>query len=480
MRKLFAMALVCLASLAHATVAISGNLQSLGAVNVTSKTYVRFELKNCGGNIPLVSGVAALVPGYLDFTPVAGAISGTLYGNDVISCSGFTNTFYDVTFYYGGVPLWRKSYNITGSSWNLNTAIPIVPSPTGALYKYIVANPTLSQVITQPAATSFTVVGGNGFDIGASTLTGLLQRANGGLGNATFGLNSAIYFDGTKFVSSVPAGGGTLAWCKTNDGVPFWGNCTIVGTGTPLISNTANPAPSGAIRLAPGDAMNFMKTDLSGAMNGISKNAGNQVVVGDTAGMTTTSLNAASSTLTGALAANSATLTTSLTANAVNSVTGTFTGLLNANSLASSTTATVNQMFLNGVAGNGIISMPTDSIDPSCLNTALNFCYALTFRSASSTSGGIPAGGLAFLAGQPLGSSQHGGNILLEPSFGVDGLPDGNVILDNGVAADSTGYKHKRFGASCATGAVAGNSCTTTYSWVTAYRDANYTPVCWE
>jgi hypothetical protein len=51
-------------------------------------------------------------------------------------------------------------------------------------------------------------------------------------------------------------------------------------------------------------------------------------------------------------------------------------------------------------------------------------------------------------------------------------------VTSGGISGDTAGFKHKRFGSSCATLAVAGNTCTSTLTWVTAYPDANYTVVC--
>jgi hypothetical protein len=45
--------------------------------------------------------------------------------------------------------------------------------------------------------------------------------------------------------------------------------------------------------------------------------------------------------------------------------------------------------------------------------------------------------------------------------------------------ADGGMAKHHRFGTSCSTTNVAGNACTTTFSWTTAFPDASYTPVCY-
>jgi len=54
----------------------------------------------------------------------------------------------------------------------------------------------------------------------------------------------------------------------------------------------------------------------------------------------------------------------------------------------------------------------------------------------------------------------------------------GGLTVGTGVAADGSGFKHKRFGATCSTAATTGTTCTTTFSWTTAFADANYTPVC--
>ena len=49
--------------------------------------------------------------------------------------------------------------------------------------------------------------------------------------------------------------------------------------------------------------------------------------------------------------------------------------------------------------------------------------------------------------------------------------------ITSGISQGS-GLKHQRFGATCTTGATTGATCTTTYSWTSAFADANYTPVC--
>jgi hypothetical protein len=52
-----------------------------------------------------------------------------------------------------------------------------------------------------------------------------------------------------------------------------------------------------------------------------------------------------------------------------------------------------------------------------------------------------------------------------------------NPIINNGVSS-GTGVKHQRFGASCTTGAAIGAACNSTYTWTSAFADANYSVVC--
>jgi hypothetical protein len=100
-------------------------------------------------------------------------------------------------------------------------------------------------------------------------------------------------------------------------------------------------------------------------------------------------------------------------------------------------------------------------------------------------------------------SPSQGFNMFAVPSGGgavavsVRTLPTGVLNIDNPanthsvpgitlngkslVALGSTlagGMQAQRFGATCTTTSTIGNTCTTTYSWASAFADANYTPVC--
>lgn len=93
--------------------------------------------------------------------------------------------------------------------------------------------------------------------------------------------------------------------------------------------------------------------------------------------------------------------------------------------------------------------------------------------------------GVEFLANDP--SSGQNGAGLFESADGwlttqntkaATGFSAIQLRVTAGLSADGGGFKHKRFGATCTTTTSIGNSCTTTFSWTTAFADANYSPVC--
>ncbi len=118
--------------LAHAqtTVSIVGTLQDpSGAPIVSNGTFVRFSLRNFGGQIPGAPGIPAVV-GWpdKDFTPDgSGNISGTIITNQAITAPN--GTFYHVCIWYRN-QLFRCNDYVINSAFDLNTAIPlnIVPN----------------------------------------------------------------------------------------------------------------------------------------------------------------------------------------------------------------------------------------------------------------------------------------------------------------------------------------------------------------
>jgi hypothetical protein len=124
--------------------AIIGNINDLTGTAVTSNCYVRFWLRGCNGNQPRVGGAALIAPDngptyWQDFVPNgSGQISGTLYSNDVnISAGGQVGvTWYDVQVFLNGQGGSYTPYSLAdGTTFNLNSAIPITTNP-------VVATPT--------------------------------------------------------------------------------------------------------------------------------------------------------------------------------------------------------------------------------------------------------------------------------------------------------------------------------------------------
>jgi hypothetical protein len=131
------------AALAQDTAAISGNLVDLTGAAVTSDTFVRFTLANCGRNTPRVNGTGILDQAVKDFTPDgAGAFSGTLYRNDRIECGGVTgSTRYVATIYRAKALLWPgHRYNIAAATFDLNTAPPETAIPPSTAGDYALRN----------------------------------------------------------------------------------------------------------------------------------------------------------------------------------------------------------------------------------------------------------------------------------------------------------------------------------------------------
>jgi hypothetical protein len=154
MRKLLLTAFFLFSSLGlHAqTVPVTGNLKTVLGENLGSNTFIRFRLRNYKPNRPLVEGVGIIGQTTKDVTPDSnGLISTTVYDNDFIDP---TNTFYTLEFYLQGRFVFAASYEITGSTFDFNTANPISTVPTAAI-------PTLeSRVFTHiqsSAATTWTI-----------------------------------------------------------------------------------------------------------------------------------------------------------------------------------------------------------------------------------------------------------------------------------------------------------------------------------
>ena len=120
-------------------VTITGNVYDITHTAAATNTFVRFRLRNYTGTLPRVLGTGALLPGITvggevsyDFTPAAstGLVTGTVYGNDAIDPA---NTYYAVEFYANGRCAYSADFLLTGSSFNFNTATPLIVPLTPAV-----------------------------------------------------------------------------------------------------------------------------------------------------------------------------------------------------------------------------------------------------------------------------------------------------------------------------------------------------------
>ena len=111
---------------AHAqTTAVIGNVRDIATVPLTTvtSTQVTFELKNFGGRIPK-SGGLAIGNIKVAFKPdTSGNFSGAVYSNGGIDPSG---TYYNVCIENNGQAVRCERYLVSGATWVLGTAAPLV------------------------------------------------------------------------------------------------------------------------------------------------------------------------------------------------------------------------------------------------------------------------------------------------------------------------------------------------------------------
>lgn len=164
MRILRVVAFLFLSSLAIAqnTATITAHLADPGSTAVSSRTFVRSELKNTGGQQCKIGGVALVSPYVKDFTPNAtGDLSFSIYKTSVITCGTSTgNAQWAFTIWRDGKPQ-PSCFLQVSSDTNLNSAsclnsasTPVTVQPTDAVYARVDAsNAGFTGTITAPSAT---------------------------------------------------------------------------------------------------------------------------------------------------------------------------------------------------------------------------------------------------------------------------------------------------------------------------------------
>jgi hypothetical protein len=221
------------------TATVTGHLKSgsSSSIGTTNNAYVRFQLVNCGANVPRVIGTGVIVAQTVDFRPnSSGVISGTVYANSAINCGGVTNTQWRISHYFNGSQVGPSRDFIVGSgTFNLDSATPTVLIPTlPASPLNAILNPTTTQNIVQPSGTKLQVSGdfevSGDFTFAAGSLDGS-TIGSATLNNPTFTgtaigplsinkINGVFYADqfagadaGAKIqaaIDALPSGGGIV------------------------------------------------------------------------------------------------------------------------------------------------------------------------------------------------------------------------------------------------------------------------------
>lgn len=95
---------------------------------------IKFQLQGYASTpINLNDGSPAPIEYTITGTPYnMGTVEGIVLGNDEIWVDGFLTTYYIVTTYFDQLftVSYQANYNITGSTWDLATAVPITNPPT--------------------------------------------------------------------------------------------------------------------------------------------------------------------------------------------------------------------------------------------------------------------------------------------------------------------------------------------------------------
>jgi hypothetical protein len=130
-----------------------------GSGSFARSAYVHFSLRNCGANFPVVSG-SGFTPAQVTFdlkpNPATGIVSGQVVGNDKILCGNVASTYYEVALMKdANTPLSPEMPFVIASNTTWTPAAMPMSNPPGTPgFVYIFGNPSGTQTVTQPTAST--------------------------------------------------------------------------------------------------------------------------------------------------------------------------------------------------------------------------------------------------------------------------------------------------------------------------------------
>lgn len=209
-RLLCALAFVCLTISGWAqTATISGQINDPATTGQSVNTYLQFELKGCFGNQPRYNGAALLWPVVKKYTASSlGAISGTIYRNDYITCGSSTDSSYwEMTVVQNGAKSPPCNVRIAASTFNANQPTCLNVNPT-------VTAPTTDSTYAKLDNTNGPFTG----NLQAVQFDGV--RTVSQSAGATLGARIAAC------VTALGAAGGTCDGCQRERGSPIARGCS--------------------------------------------------------------------------------------------------------------------------------------------------------------------------------------------------------------------------------------------------------------
>lgn len=184
-----------------------------------SVSFVRFELANCGFNVPAVpTSPLSVVWKHLDIKPdkTTGIATGTIFGNDEILCGGSQSSLYHVTAFSdtNTALAGDKDYLILASlgSWEFAQAQPYTGNRPPPGFQSIFANPVANQSIVQPSGTTLSITGN--FDLTNANVIGFAGSGSGGTGIGISIGGSGVNASSVNFgsIPAAPAGSVNVTW----------------------------------------------------------------------------------------------------------------------------------------------------------------------------------------------------------------------------------------------------------------------------